>query len=126
MHFTRALLRTCVCVRALTARLPGSIHGDFDGAVVGGHLWGSGEHGDGQSEALSCRTVRQIRYIFIFYFFCICFLTSAHYCFLSLSPPNLLFFTTILHLFSFQIISGFRPAYAFELRETKEARDHLF
>lgn len=41
-------------MRGLTARFPGSIHGDFDGAVVGGHLWRSGEHGDGQSEALSC------------------------------------------------------------------------
>ena len=60
----------CVCVRereregerggdkerGLTARFPGSVHGDFDGAVVGGHLWRSGENGDGQSEALSCST----------------------------------------------------------------------
>lgn len=45
---------TCMRLRELTARFPGSVHGDFDGAVVGGHLRGSGEHGDGQSEALSC------------------------------------------------------------------------
>lgn len=51
-------LGVCVRVRArarvLTAWFPGSIHGDFDGAVVGGHLRRSGEHGDCQSEAFSC------------------------------------------------------------------------
>jgi len=38
---------------ALTSRLPGSIHGHFDGAMVGGHLRGVGEHGDGQRETLT-------------------------------------------------------------------------
>lgn len=40
---------------ALTPRLPGSVHGDFDGSVVGGHLRGVGEHGDGQGEAFPWR-----------------------------------------------------------------------
>ena len=37
---------------ALTSGLPGSIHGHLDGSVVGGHLRGVGEHGDGQCETL--------------------------------------------------------------------------
>lgn len=37
---------------ALTSGLPGSIHGHFDGSVVGGHLGRVGEHGDGQCETL--------------------------------------------------------------------------
>lgn len=37
---------------ALTSGLPGSIHGHLDGSVVGGHLGGIGEHGDGQCETL--------------------------------------------------------------------------
>lgn len=37
---------------ALTSGLPGSIHGHLDGSVVGGHLCGVGEHGDGQCETL--------------------------------------------------------------------------
>ena len=45
-----------LCVRVLTARFSGSIHCDFDGAVVSGDLRRAGEHRDGQSEALSCST----------------------------------------------------------------------
>lgn len=35
---------------ALTSGLPGSIHGDLDGSVVGGHLGRVGEHGDCERE----------------------------------------------------------------------------
>lgn len=34
----------------LTSGLPGSIHGDLDGSVVGGHLGRVGEHGDCERE----------------------------------------------------------------------------
>lgn len=34
------------------SRFPGSIHSHLDGSVVGGHLGGVGEHGDGQCETL--------------------------------------------------------------------------
>ena len=37
---------------ALTSGLSGSIHSHLDGSVVGGHLGGVGEHGDGQCETL--------------------------------------------------------------------------
>lgn len=37
---------------ALTSGFPGSIHGHLDGSVVGGHLGGVGEYGDGQCETL--------------------------------------------------------------------------
>ena len=56
MHFRNTKSVMLVGLNALTAWFPGSIHSDFDGAVVGGYLWWSGEHGDGQSEALSCST----------------------------------------------------------------------
>lgn len=37
---------------ALTSGLPRSVHSHLDGSVVGGHLGGVGEHGDGQGETL--------------------------------------------------------------------------
>lgn len=37
---------------ALTSGFPGSIHGDLDGSVVGGHLGRVGEHGDCERETL--------------------------------------------------------------------------
>lgn len=50
----RACARACAAGRVLTAWLSGSVHGDFDGAVVGGDLRRPREHGDGQREALPC------------------------------------------------------------------------
>lgn len=46
----------CVQVRLLTAWFPRAVHGHFDSPVVGGYLGRSGEHGDGQGEALSPST----------------------------------------------------------------------
>ena len=37
----------------LTARFAGSVDGDFDGLVVGGHLRRTGAHRDGQREAFT-------------------------------------------------------------------------
>ena len=43
------------CVQCeLTAWLPWPVHGDFDGAVVSGHLGRARENGYGQGETLSC------------------------------------------------------------------------
>lgn len=38
---------------SLTSWLAGSVHGHFNGSVIGGDLGGVGEHGDGQGEAFS-------------------------------------------------------------------------
>lgn len=65
-----------VRVHVLTARLSGSVHGDFDGAVVGGHLRRSGEHGDGQGEALPCSTATERK------------ATGLSFIITSLLPPN--------------------------------------
>ena len=43
-----------VCECELTAWFPGPVHGDFDGAVVSGHLGWARENGYGQGETLSC------------------------------------------------------------------------
>lgn len=40
---------------ALTPWLSRTVHCDFNGSLVRGHLRRVGEHGDGQSETLSCR-----------------------------------------------------------------------
>ena len=44
----------CVCVRALlTSGLTRTVHSDLYGPMVSGHLWGVGEYGDCQGEALA-------------------------------------------------------------------------
>lgn len=106
----------CACACALTAWFAGSVHGHFDGAVVRGHLRRSSEHGDGQSEALSCSTATKSRSWVLFILLCkrpfrmICktyFLSSHNNT--SLVQP--------------QIITGFRPAAAafeFKLNNKKK------
>lgn len=108
----------CACACALTAWFAGSVHGHFDGAVVRGHLRRSSEHGDGQSEALSCSTATKSRSWVLFILLCkrpfriICktyFLSSHNNT--SLVQP--------------QIITGFRPAAAafeFKLNNKKKKK----